>query len=122
MDVDSSDDHESDHRPPFSDEEASPGCIDIVQDMVSRYMLRTSHGPMAWMMDLRTYGMLVMFNSTGRGYVDWHGDQILYKDIQFTMPEFRAMVQEVVAEARERMLRRVLCVGPGEEGEMPAIL
>ena len=121
VDVDSSDDHESDHRPPFSDEEASPGCIDIVQDMVSRYMLRTSHGPMAWMMDLRTYGMSVMFNSTGRGYVDWHGDQILYKDIQFTMPEFRAMVQEVVAEARERMLRRVLCVGPGEEGEMPAI-
>ena len=81
VDVDSSDDHESDHRPPFSDEEASPGCIDIVQDMVSRYMLRTSHGPMAWMMDLCMYRMLVMFNSTGRGYVDWHRDQILYKDI-----------------------------------------
>ena len=68
------------------------GCIDVVQQMVNEFLLRTSHGPMEWMLDLRTYGMKIQFSGTAPGYIDWHGDQIMYKDVQFTMSQFRGMV------------------------------
>ena len=77
------------------------GCIDIVTRLVDEYMPRKSHGPMEWMLDLRIYGMKIMFSSTTPGYVDWHGDQIIFKDIQFTMSQFRGMVHQIVHDLRE---------------------
>lgn len=113
------DDHHQSH--PFGEEPKQVGCIDVVQQMVEQYMLRTSHSPMEWMLDLRTYGMKIHFSGTAPGYIDWKGDQIMYKDIQFTMSQFRGMVHQVVQDTRERLLRRVLDIGPHQEHELPAI-
>ena len=103
------------------DQKETAGCIDIVTRTVDRFMLRKSHGPMEWMLDLRTYGMKTMFSSTAPGYIDWHGDQIMFKDVQFTMSQFRGMVHQVVHDLRERMLRKVLDVSPREEKQLPTI-
>jgi hypothetical protein len=33
------------------------GCLQLVQQMMDKFMVRGSHGPMQWMLDLRTYGL-----------------------------------------------------------------
>jgi hypothetical protein len=53
---------------------------------MDRFMVRGSHGPMQWMLDLRTYGLKIYYNTTSRGHVEWAGsDELLYKGLQFTM-------------------------------------
>ena len=69
--------------------------------MMDRFMVRGSHGPMQWMLDLRTYGLKIHYNTTTEGHVDWLGDQILYKQVQFSMADFRGMVHGLVERTRE---------------------
>ncbi|PVH96324.1 hypothetical protein DM02DRAFT_687969, partial [Periconia macrospinosa] len=35
------------------------GCLQFVQEMMDRFMVRGSHSPMQWMLDLRTYGLKI---------------------------------------------------------------
>jgi superfamily II DNA helicase RecQ len=90
------------------------GCLTWVQRMMDQFMVRGSHGPMQWMLDLRTYGMKIYFNTTAEGHIDWHGDTVLYKKIQFSMADFRGMVHDLVAETR-RLLREELTLTSDEE-------
>ena len=71
------------------------GCLNWVKRMMDRFMVRGSHSPMQWMLDLRTYGMKISFNSTTDGHIDWQGDTVLYKKIEFTMADFRAIVHQL---------------------------
>ena len=60
---------------------------------MDKFMVRGSHGPMQWMLDLRTYGLKIHYNTTSRGHVEWAGgDELLYKGLQFNMAQFRSMV------------------------------
>ncbi|KAI0568053.1 hypothetical protein Alg215_12389, partial [Pyrenophora tritici-repentis] len=45
------------------------GCLQLVQKMMDRFMVRGSHSPMQWMLDLRTYGLKIHYNTTTRGHV-----------------------------------------------------
>ena len=94
------------------------GCLTWVQRMMDEFMVRGSHGPMQWILDLRTYGMKIYFNTTADGHIDWDKDTVLYKKIQFSMADFRGMVHGLVAETR-RLLREELTLTPDEE--LPAI-
>ncbi|KAG9381479.1 DUF3505 multi-domain protein [Pyrenophora tritici-repentis] len=52
------------------------GCLQLVQKMMDRFMVRGSHSPMQWMLDLRTYGLKIHYNTTTRGHVEWtNGDE-----------------------------------------------
>ncbi|KAI1521184.1 telomere-linked helicase 1, partial [Pyrenophora tritici-repentis] len=44
------------------------GCLQLVQKMMDRFMVRGSHSPMQWMLDLRTYGLKIHYNTTTRGH------------------------------------------------------
>ncbi|GME31336.1 conserved hypothetical protein [Neofusicoccum parvum] len=47
---------------------------------------------MQWILDLRTYGMKIHYNTTTKGHVGWNRqEQLLYQGIQFTMAKFRGM-------------------------------
>ena len=94
------------------------GCLNWVKRMMDEFMVRGSHSPMQWMLDLRTYGMKIHFNTTADGHIDWQGDLVLYKKIQFTMTQFRGMIHGLVAETR-RILQEELMFAPDDE--MPAI-
>ncbi|KAG9378476.1 hypothetical protein A1F94_011592 [Pyrenophora tritici-repentis] len=73
---------------------ASQGCLQLVQKMMDRFMVRGSHSPMQWMLDLRTYGLKIHYNTTTRGHVEWtNGDELLYKELHFSMAQFRGMQQ-----------------------------
>jgi len=49
-------------------------------------MVRGSHGPMQWMLDLRTYGLKIDYDTTSRRHMEWTGgDELLHKGLQFNM-------------------------------------
>jgi hypothetical protein len=41
----------------------------MLRDMVNKFMIRGTHGPMEWMLDLRGYGMTINFNTTIEGKI-----------------------------------------------------
>jgi hypothetical protein len=97
-------------------------CLKWVEKMMSTFMVRGSKSPMQWMLDLRTYGLKIHFNTTSRGHVEWcNGDELLYKSAQFRMAQFRAMVHGLVFEAQGVMREELLFCGGNRQGEMPAI-
>jgi hypothetical protein len=78
--------------------------------MVRSFMIRGSHGPMQTLLDWRTYGLKVHYNTTAPGHVGWMGDdELLYKDVHFTMGAFRGFVHGLVASTRE-LLQEVLYI------------
>jgi hypothetical protein len=51
-----------------------------IQYFVHWFIIRGTHSPMQWMLDLRTYEMKAHFNTTTLGSVGWMDhDQVLYK-------------------------------------------
>ena len=98
------------------------GCLQFVERMMDRFMVRGSHGPMQWMLDLRTYGLKIHYNTTSRGHVEWKGyDELLYKDVQFNMAQFRSMVHGLVAESRRLLVEDVLLFDGKHPHEVPEI-
>ena len=85
-------------------------CLGLVKEAMDRFMVRGSHSPMQWMLDLRTYGLKIQFNTTTEGTVDWVGDQIVYKNIQFTMAELRSMIHELVAETKRMLVHELMFI------------
>ncbi|KAG9193953.1 hypothetical protein G6011_03988 [Alternaria panax] len=98
-----------------SDDSSNPprrrrkGCLQFVQEMMDRFMVRGSHSPMQWMLDLRTYGLKIHYNTTSRGHVEWVGwDELLYKSLQFSMAQFRGMVHGLATESRRLLMDELL--------------
>jgi superfamily II DNA helicase RecQ len=97
------------------------GCLHFVQEMMDRFMVRGSHGPMQWMLDLRTYGLKIHYNTTSQGHVEWTGkDELLYKGLQFTMAQFRSMVHGLATESR-RLLQEELLFGNQVAEPVPSV-
>jgi hypothetical protein len=86
------DDDDSDSNSAYESDSSCPprrwpkGCLQLVKKMMDRSMVRGSHSPMQWMLDLRTYGLNIRYNTTPQGHIDWtDGDELLYKGLQFTL-------------------------------------
>ena len=85
-------------------------------------MVRGSHGPMQWMLDLRTYGLKIHYNTTAKGHVEWKAyDELLYKDLHFTMPQFRSMVHGLAIECRRLLVEELLFFNSKTAHEIPPI-
>jgi hypothetical protein len=69
--------------------------------LVDLFMVRGTHTPMQWMLDLRTYALRVQMNSTSPGYITWMDtDRILYKEVHFSMGDFRGFIHGLVGSLR----------------------
>jgi superfamily II DNA helicase RecQ len=98
------------------------GCLQFVQDMMDKFMVRGSHGPMQWMLDLRTYGLKIHYNTTSRGHVEWKGhDELLYKGLHFNMAQFRSMIHGLVTESRRLLLEELLFFNRKTASQVPEI-
>jgi hypothetical protein len=98
------------------------GCLQLVEEMMDRFMVRGSHSPMQWMLDLRTYGLKIHYNTTSRGHVEWVGqDEMLYKDLQFNMAQFRGMVHGLATESRRILMDELLHGGSRAAGPIPSV-
>lgn len=86
--------------------------------MMHQFMIRGTHGPMETLLDWRTYGLKVHYNTTAPGHVTWMGeDQLLYQQMQFTMGDFRGFVHGLTTATRE--IFGQLCMK--DHAQMPAI-
>lgn len=93
-----------------------------VDHMVDLFMVRGSRSPIQWMLDLRSYGLKVHFSSTVPGHVSWMGeDRLLYKDLNFTMNEFRAFIHRRVSDAHEYLFDHLLFAQAEGAAEIPTI-
>jgi hypothetical protein len=73
---------------------------------------------METLLDWRTYGLKVHYNSTSPGHVMWMGeDQLLYQQIAFTMGDFRGFAHGLVTAAQDILGQ--LCMQP--YNQMPPI-
>ena len=90
---------------------------------MDQFMVRGTRGPMQWMLDTRTYGLKIHYNTTSPGHVDWcNGDELLYKKSQFTMSQFRGFIHGLISQTKEIMVNELLfCGGKGQAEEVPQI-
>ncbi len=100
--------------------EKRPECLELVQKYMNKFMIRGTNGAMQWMLDLRTYGLKIHYNTTAEGSIDWVGEQISWKgSVQFTMEQLREMIGELIRESREVLFYDLMLIK--SEAEIPVI-
>jgi hypothetical protein len=73
--------------------------------MVQQFMVRGQHGPVKVLLDWHMYGLKIYYNTTAPGHVTWMGqEQLLYKQMDFTMGQFWSFVHGIVGGAQELMV------------------
>ena len=86
--------------------ESSESHYTLVRRMVDRFMGleggRHEPNPMDRIISKRAYGMQVRFTTTADGTVQWKGDTIIYKKIEFSMMQLQTMIQGVPRSQRNQ--------------------
>lgn len=91
-----------------------------VRKMMDGFMVRGCGSPMQWMLDLRSYGMKIAFNTTSAGHVSWRdGDTLEYKGLKFNMAEFRGMVGKLCQDTRRALLEDLMFASDAKD--VPAV-
>lgn len=87
-----------------------------VNKMMNEFMVRGTGSPIQWILDLRTYGLKIHYNTTAIGHVNWKDKYVLeYKTLRFSMDQFRGMVHDLTVAARQSLFEDVLLVSDREE-------
>lgn len=77
--------------------------------MMDCFMVRGTFSPLEYMLDLRSYGLKVHYNTTAEGHISWVAyDQLLYKELAFTMGDFRGMIHGLVTSAEQILYDQLL--------------
>ena len=111
--------YESDRSQRRKRRRATRSSFQWVKKMMDAFMVRGTASPMQWMLDLRAYGMKVSFNTTSQGHVGWrNGDVLQYKDIHFSMAQFRGMVDQLQRTTRKQLMEIMFA---SDEQDVPAV-
>ncbi|CAG8164700.1 unnamed protein product [Penicillium salamii] len=108
--------------PPSSPTSSSPALLSFSQAartkkgfhewvhlIMQTFMVRGTNSPMQSILDLRTYGMRVAFNSTQPGAVGWVGpDRLLYRQLSFTTGELRGWVHSLTQACQDLLSYDIL--------------
>ncbi len=108
----------SDQTSLVSEEDLPPdrsSCHDYVVKSMNTFMIRGTTTPIHWMLDLRAYGLTIAFETTSAGHIQWSGDRIYYKSLQFSMADFRAMVHGLINASRDLLLQKLLLLSSVEK-------
>ena len=76
--------------------ETSFELLQKVKSMINRFIIRENHEFMQWMLNLRTYELKIHYNITIENHIDWIENQILYKQMQFSMSNFRNTIHDLM--------------------------
>jgi hypothetical protein len=69
------------------------------------------------------YGLKIHYNTTFCGHVGWAGqDEVLYKDLQFNLGQFRAMVHDLTTESQRLLMDELLCGNSTAAEPIPSVL
>ncbi|TQV90208.1 DNA helicase [Cordyceps javanica] len=102
------------------------GVFPRVRKMVRRFMTRIGEDSdqypvlMEWILETRTYGMHIRFNTTAAPTVDWQGETLRFQQTKVEMTQLASMFHGMVDEARN-MLEELALMEKGEIGQLPAI-
>ena len=84
--------------------------------MMNDFMVRGTGSPIQWILDLRTYGLKIHYNTTAVGHVNWKDKYVLeYKTLRFSMAQFREMVHNLTTATRKALFEDLLFVDSREE-------
>ncbi|KXH39658.1 hypothetical protein CSAL01_12557 [Colletotrichum salicis] len=102
-----------------------------VRAKVRRFMTRTSGDkdaeptPIDWILETRTYGLHIQYNTAAAGIIDWVGDRVSYRRIRFTMGQLSDALHDLVREGRELLTELTMTnddvVGDQATYKLPAI-
>ncbi len=109
---------DEDHEDREYNEDDEPDLLRYITRMTDAFMIRGSQCSMQWILDRRAYGMKIHYTSTAEGHVDWVGDQIRYKGIEFSMDQLRSMVDGLVGRTYQA-LEEVLMVPDPDTPPIP---
>ena len=70
-------------------------------------MIRESHELMQWMLNLRTYELKIYYNITIKNHIDRIENQILYKQMQFNMSNFRNTIHDLMKRTQNLLFQRI---------------
>lgn len=105
---------------PAQDRRRGRSSFEWVRKMMDGFMVRGCGSPMQWMLDLRSYGMKIAFNTTSAGHVNWRdGDTLEYKATKFNMAEFRGMVGKLCQDTRRALFEDLMFAPNGQD--VPAV-
>ena len=76
--------------------ETSLELLQKMKNIINRFMIRENHEFMQWMLNLRTYELKIYYNITIENHIDWIENQILYKQMQFNMSNFRSTIHDLM--------------------------
>ena len=103
-----------------------PSMFKLVRQKVRRFMTRVSDRkdaeptPMDWILDTRSYGLRIRFTTVATGSIDWRGDRVVYKRLQFGMGALSDMLHTLVEESRAILTE--LAMGEADDVDaLPAI-
>ncbi|KAF5483092.1 hypothetical protein CGCA056_v015150 [Colletotrichum aenigma] len=88
-------------------EDAARSLFQHTRAKVRRFMTRTTGDkdaeptPKDWILETRTYGMHIQYNTAAAGVIDWVGDRVSYRRVRFTMGQLSDALHELVRETRE---------------------
>ncbi|KAM6523080.1 hypothetical protein FSOLCH5_003699 [Fusarium solani] len=106
-------------------EEEATSIFRRVRMKVQRFMTITSQDeraeptPMDWIYEARTYGMHIRFNTPAGGTIDWDGDRIKHRRVQFRMGELTEMLHALRNEARELLTTLTMVEDVGQLPRIP---
>ena len=64
------------------------------------------------MLNLHIYRLKIYYNTTSASYIKWKGyDELLYKNLHFTIPQFRGMVYKLIIETQRLLVKDLLLFG-----------
>ena len=93
--------------------------IPIIYDMTRTYTFMDSVSPIGEILSLRAYALATARDETAMGVIDWIGDSVLCRSVEFSMDEFRIFVSGLLTRTRDCLLRSLLFVE--SESELPSI-
>ena len=95
--------------------------LDRLTNLVNRFMIKGTHSPIHWILDLRAYGLKIARNSTSIGQIDWDGETILYSGISFSMSNFRGFLHGLVHSTRTILFDEILFKSIAKSRDIPVI-
>lgn len=65
---------------------------------------------------MKAFGFKIRFDTNADGVVDWIGDELLYSNIRFSMPQMRLMIHGMIESARQHVLSELMLLQVDSEG------
>ena len=118
----SENDSESDRNSPdISESDNDQKPLDRLTKLVDRFMIRGSHSPIHYILDLRAYGLKIARESTTSGQIDWDQETIFYSGISFSMSDFRGFLHGLVHLTRTILYNEILFKSITKSRDIPEI-